>query len=175
MAAPAGQDEQLVVELFVDSPDEQSYSALFRIFAPRVLGYYRARLNDRALAEDLTQEVMLTVFRHIRQLRDPSHFRAWLFGIARNALLQHHRKESREVETTVLTDAAAPSADPLSAARFAQWMAILSPVEREATLLRYVEGLEYHEIAAVLGVPIGTVQWRIFQSKRRLAARFGGA
>ena len=41
-------------------------------------------------------------------------------------------------------------------------------------MLRYIEGLEYHEIAAVLDLPIGTVQWKIHNSKKKLAARFGG-
>jgi RNA polymerase sigma factor (sigma-70 family) len=49
----------------------------------------------------------------------------------------------------------------------------LEPAEREMMLLRYLEGFEYHEIASMLNIPVGTVQWKIFHSKRKLAARFG--
>ncbi|HEY4086624.1 MAG TPA: sigma factor-like helix-turn-helix DNA-binding protein [Bryobacteraceae bacterium] len=68
---------------------------------------------------------------------------------------------------------ASPQTDPLAAMQMRQWLAVLNPDEREAVLLRYVEGLEYHEIATALDIPLGTAQWRVFQSKKKLAARFG--
>jgi len=49
------------------------------------------------------------------------------------------------------------------------WMAFLEPREREAMTLRFVEDWEYHEIATSQATPIGTVQWRIFNSKKKLA------
>ena len=57
--------------------------------------------------------------------------------------------------------------------QFAQWMAALDAEERQIMMLRYVEELEYHDIAEVLGLPLGTVQWKIFNSKKKLARRFG--
>ena len=48
-------------------------------------------------------------------------------------------------------------------------MALLDSRERELMTLRYVEDWEYHEIAAAQAVPIGTVQWRIFKAKKKLA------
>ena len=52
-------------------------------------------------------------------------------------------------------------------------MAWLNPEERQIMMLRYVDDLEHHEIAAVLGLPLGTVQWKVFQTTRKLAAHFG--
>jgi DNA-directed RNA polymerase specialized sigma24 family protein len=52
---------------------------------------------------------------------------------------------------------------------FRDWMAFLEPRERDFMMLRFVEDWEYHEIAAARGTPIGTVQWRIFNSKKKLA------
>ncbi len=54
-------------------------------------------------------------------------------------------------------------------------MKFLEPVERETMTLRFVEGWEYHEIAAAKGVPIGTVQWRVFNSKKKLAPHLASA
>ena len=48
-------------------------------------------------------------------------------------------------------------------------MKFLDPQEREAMTLRFVEDWEYHEIAAAKAIPIGTVQWRVFNSKKKLA------
>jgi RNA polymerase sigma-70 factor (ECF subfamily) len=62
--------------------------------------------------------------------------------------------------------------DPLLSAQFAEWMAFLEEDEREIMMLRYIDELEYHEIAELLGLPQGTVQWKIFNAKKKLAARF---
>ena len=70
-------------------------------------------------------------------------------------------------------DQAVASPDPLSTFRLNQWMSCLEEPERQAMLLRFVDELEYHEIAQVLGAPIGTIQWRIFRAKRKIAEHFG--
>lgn len=49
-------------------------------------------------------------------------------------------------------------------------MKFLDGQERETMILRFVEEWEYHEIAAAQAIPIGTVQWRVFNSKKKLAA-----
>ena len=55
-------------------------------------------------------------------------------------------------------------------AEFTDWMKFLDAKEGETMILRFVEGWEYHEIAAAQAIPIGTVQWRVFNSKKKLAA-----
>jgi DNA-directed RNA polymerase specialized sigma24 family protein len=52
---------------------------------------------------------------------------------------------------------------------FTDWMEFLEPREKEALTLRFVEEWEYHEIAAAQNIPIGTVQWRVFNAKKKLA------
>lgn len=171
MAAPPD-SERDVIERFLAQPDSQSYSALFRVLVSRVTGYFRARGCRPPVDEDLAQDVLLTVYLQSHQLRDWNLFHAWLFKIARNTLLQHRRKpELKEAEDMDLQ--AAPAVDPLAGMQMRQWLAVLNPEEREAMLLRYVEGLEYHEIASALEIPTGTAQWRVFQSRKKLAARFG--
>lgn len=165
-------DEREAVAQFLARPDSQSYSALFRVLVSRVTGYFRARGCRPPADEDLAQDVLLTVYLQSHQLRDRNLFRPWLFKIARNTLLQHRRKPELE-EAGDLDVHAAPAADPLAGMQMRQWLAVLNPDEREAVLLRYVEGLEYHEIASALEIPLGTAQWRVFQSKKKLAARFG--
>jgi RNA polymerase sigma-70 factor, ECF subfamily len=167
--------EGAVTEQFLDRPNEHSFAALFRVFCPQLISFFCARSRDLALAEDLAQEVMLTVYRKAGQLRDRSLFRAWLFRIAHHALCRHYGRLSREVETVNLPDVdnhlAVASHKPAGtpAFEFRDWMAFLEPRERDVMMLRFVEDWEYHEIAASRGTPIGTVQWRIFNSKKKLA------
>jgi DNA-directed RNA polymerase specialized sigma24 family protein len=58
-----------------------------------------------------------------------------------------------------------------SALEFHHWMTFMESNEREALTLRFVEEWEYHEIAAAKAIPIGTVQWRVFNAKKKLATR----
>jgi DNA-directed RNA polymerase specialized sigma24 family protein len=115
---------------------------------------------------------MLTVYRKAAQLRDRTRFRAWLFTIARHALYRHHGKHPLEVVTIDLqniVDTTKPAGP--SAFEFHHWMTFLESNEREALTLRFVEEWEYHEIATAKAIPIGTVQWRVFNAKKKLATR----
>src|SRR5271165_5115386 len=167
--------EAAVAEKFLETPNEDSFSDLFNIFTPQLVAFFRARNCELTLAEDLAQEVMLTVFRKSAQLRDRTLFRAWLFKIARNALCRHYGKQTREVETVDLADVAdrlvASSQRPAGtpAFEFLHWMAFLDSREREVMTLRFIEQWEYHGIAAARDIPIGTVQWREFNAKKKLA------
>jgi RNA polymerase sigma-70 factor, ECF subfamily len=170
------QGEPEAIERFTLNPCEETFGDLFRAVAPRLIAWYRVRGCGKELAEDLTQEVMLAVFRQAGHLRNPDLFRPWLYRIVKNALLQHVRRKARRVETVELKNAEAGSPakqpDPLLTAQFAEWMAFLEEGEREIMMLRYIDELEYHEIAELVGLPQGTVQWKIFNAKKKLAARF---
>jgi len=179
MNPPMANDRTLresgVTERFLVAPDEESFADLFRVFTPQLVAFFRSRGCSLALSEDLTQEVMLTVYRKAAQIRDRSLFRAWLFKIARNALCRQYGKQSREVETVDLANVAGSLAASInksagtSAFEFHGWMAFLESTEREALTLRFIEEWEYHEIAAAKNIPIGTVQWRVFNAKKKLA------
>jgi RNA polymerase sigma-70 factor (ECF subfamily) len=165
------------VARFLAEPSDDSFYAVFRVIAPRLITYFRAHGCGVELAEDLTQEVMLAVYLHAGKLRQEELFLRWTYRIARNAIRRHVRDSSRRI-TTVESDRDAESicdrdADPVLHRQFVEWMEWLNSDEREIMMLRYVDDLEHHEIAAVLGMPQGTVQWKIFHAKRKLAAHFG--
>jgi len=170
------QGEPEAIERFILNPCEETFSDLFRAMAPRLIAWYRVRGCGKELSEDLTQEVMLAVFRQAAHLRKPELFRPWLYRIVKNALLQHVRRNGRRIETVELktaeTGSPANQPDPLLSAQFAEWMRFLGEEEREIMMLRYIDELEYHEIAELVGLPQGTVQWKIFNAKKKLAARF---
>ena len=166
--------EASAIENFLESPNEVSFAELFTIFTPELLGFFRAR-GCEALAEDLTQEVMLTVYCKAGQIRDRTLFRAWLVKVARSTLCRHYCKQARQVETVDWADVAdrltaashKPAATP--AFEFMHWMAFLDSREQEVMRLRFIEQWEYHEIAAAQATPIGTVQWRVANAKKKLA------
>jgi len=167
--------EGAVTEKFLDTRNDDSFTNLFNTFTPQLIAFFRARSCQLALAEDLAQEVMLIVYSKAAQIRDRTLFRAWLFKIARNTLCRHYGELTREVETLDLAEvpdrlvAASPKPAGTPAFEFLHWMAFLDSREREVMSLRFIEQWEYHEIAAVQAIPIGTVQWRVFNAKKKLA------
>ena len=169
--------EDIVTQAFLENPNEDSFTTLFQTFSPQLVAFFRARRCEPSLAEDLAQEVMIIVYRKASQVRDRTLFRGWLFKIARNTLYRHYGKQTREVEIVdvgVETERlAAPNNNKgagTPAFEFLRWMALLDSRESEVMKLRFIEQWEYHEIASAQAIPIGTVQWRVFNAKKKLAS-----
>lgn len=129
--------------------------------------YFRRLTGDAAAAEDLTQEVFLRVVRGGNRYEPRERERAWVFRIARNVLLDRHRRESRAPSLDVL-------AEPLTAApqttraSVREALAQLPGDEREAFLLREIGGLGYGEIAAATDSTVAAVRSRIYRARRAL-------
>lgn len=166
--------EGTATERFLEAVDEESFAALFRTFTPQLVAFFRAR-GCHGFAEDLAQEVMLTVYCKAGQVRDRALFRTWVFTIARNGLCRHWGHRARQVETVDIAEvperfiASNQQPGDTPAFEFHHWMAFLDSREREVMTLRFIEEWEYHEIAAAQSTPIGTVQWRVFNAKKKLA------
>jgi len=171
---PRSLQDTAVMQKFLDAPGETTFADLFRLFSPKLVAFFKAR-GSAHVAEDLAQEVMLTVYRKAGQVRDHTLFSAWIFRIARNTLSRHYTRQTREIETLDLSDvpeglaAVSPGNGGAPEFEFHHWMDFLDDREKEALTLRFVEEWEYHEIAAAQNIPIGTVQWRVFNAKRKLA------
>jgi len=185
--APGADDDRLLEHLWVlraQVGDPSAYMRLFERYNAR-LQYYVRRIVGRSAAEDVVQDVWLTVLRKLGSLEEPLAFRTWLYRIAHNRAVSRLRKMSREVP---LEDAAeeelnqmmgtSASEDSEGAESFAQVDAVrlnaaldrLSGPHRRALTLRFLEGLSYEEIAKVEGVGVGTVRSRLHYGKKSLKA-----
>lgn len=172
-------EERPVIEQFLATRTEEAFCALFEVVAVRAQRYFRLRGLDAATAEELTQNVLLKVYRQAGELREPERFYGWLFAIARNEMISYWRGTQARIET-VGFDALPPSAsesliaenDALSALRLTEWLQALDPAERDLVLLRFVEGLSYEELSEALSLPLGTIKWRIFQARKKMAQVF---
>jgi RNA polymerase sigma-70 factor, ECF subfamily len=162
--------EVAAMETFLESPNDESFTELFLTLTPQLVSFFRSHGCRRDSSEDLSQEVMLTVYRKAGQLRDRTRFRAWLFTIGRHALYRHHSKHPQEaaVDWEDMIDVRTKRDWP-PMLEFHHWMTLLKSSEREALTLRFVEEWEYHEIASARAIPMGTVQWRVFSAKKKLA------
>jgi RNA polymerase sigma-70 factor (ECF subfamily) len=153
--------------------DERAFRRLLDQFGEKTLRYLRGLVGEDA--EDVQQEVWLTVFNGLHRLANPGAFRTWLFRTARHRAIDHLRARKRErelIEVTLVHEAAATSDDApafsVDPSVVDAVIAQLPPLQREAMLLRYRDELSYEEIASVVGCPIGTVRTRLHYAKQRL-------
>ena len=152
----------------------------------RLVRYLLYLTGRRDYAEDLAQETWIRVLQRGSQYNGRQRFDPWLFAIARNLAIDYLRQKRKAVQTASLPDdrdeillvsssgpspfeAAARSEDAI---RLAAQLQILSPLYREALLLRFQEDLSLAEIAQVLGAPVTTVTSRIYRGLAALRSAF---
>lgn len=150
--------------------DRQAFAALFEFYAPRVKSYLLRLNSSDSLAEELTQEVMLTVWRKAGQF-DPAQASAstWIFRIARNRRIDAARRADKpelDGEDPVLAPSAPEAPDEAAHATYRTSRvaeALKDLPEEQVSLLRlaFFDGLSHRDIAERIGVPLGTVKSRL--------------
>lgn len=137
----------------------QDFDALYTTHVDAIYRYLLRRTLSRAMAEDLTSVTFLKALESIRSYdRTRGEFRAWLYRIARNALIDHYRSHARktvDIETVwdlASDDVASLGAEQsINAAELHKALQHLKPLQREVVMLRIWEGLSYKEIAGLVG------------------------
>jgi RNA polymerase sigma-70 factor, ECF subfamily len=170
-------DRELVAAAGAGSRD--AFDELIRRHHAAILTLARVLTGGRGDADDLAQEVFVRAWRSLRGFRGDSSFRTWLHRVAINVVRTSQAKEARLARLFVRRSKDDEPFDPPAAtepfdAELARRQAIdralatLPGELRVAVTLRDLQGLEYKEIAALLNVPIGTVESRIFRARQRL-------
>jgi RNA polymerase sigma-70 factor (ECF subfamily) len=174
MAPDARTDAELL--RLIAGGDRLAFEELYRRYARSVLGIALRRMGDRGRAEDATQDTFASIWRSASRY-DPARGRpaAWLYTIARNAIVDGLR---RRPEPTVSDPPELASRDPeppdAAEAEWVSWrvhraLETLPEHERSLVELAYWSGMSQSEIAAYLGLPLGTVKTRTRAALGRLA------
>jgi RNA polymerase sigma-70 factor (ECF subfamily) len=155
--------------------DERAFALIVRAYEAPVFNYVLRMVGDRALAEDLTQDVFLRVFRGLRGYSLRSRFTTWLFQVAKNRVVDELRAEERRPralaaleDTPPLEVIDAPIERSEAIGVLLRTVASLNPDLKEALLLRDIAGLSYNEISDTLDVTLATVKWRIFKAREEV-------
>jgi RNA polymerase sigma-70 factor (ECF subfamily) len=155
--------------------DERAFTIIVRTYETPVYNYVLRLVNDRALAEDLTQEVFLRVYQGLPKFSLRSKFTTWLFQVTKNRVLDELRANERRPRLTValedippleVVDAPAERLEAIDAV----WRSVreLNVDLKMALLLRDVVGLSYTEIADSLEITLATVKWRIYKAREEV-------
>jgi RNA polymerase sigma-70 factor (ECF subfamily) len=126
--------------------------------------------GDSNTAWDVVQEVWVSITRDIARLDDPQHFGGWAYTIVTRRAADWRRRNGAEEPEAELDRRAAPEIDETSGGVESLRLALrhLSGERRALVSLRYVDGYEVAEIAAILGVPEGTVKSRLHAAREQL-------
>ena len=151
-----------------DRQDRAAFGALFDFYAPRVKGMLMRKGCGHGQADEIVQDVMLTVWRKAAMF-DPQRAQvsAWIFQIARNRHIDVIRKESRPMPEELAQE---PDAEPdasqilgmeQEANQLKEALARLKPAQREMIEAAYLGELSHRELSEKTGLPLGTIKSRI--------------
>jgi RNA polymerase sigma-70 factor (ECF subfamily) len=155
--------------------DDRAFAQILRAYETPIFNYVYRIVGDRALAEDLTQEVFVRVFQALPRFSLRCKFTTWLFQVTKNRVLDELRaRERRPGPSVALEDAPRlefvdPPIEQVETVE-AVWRAVreLNPDLKMALLLRDIAGLPYNEIADSLEITLATVKWRIFKAREEV-------
>jgi RNA polymerase sigma-70 factor (ECF subfamily) len=163
--------------------DSTAWEVIVRAYARRIFSLAYRYTGSKSQAEDLTQEIFVRIYQNLVSFRaDAGSFLVWVLRISRNLIIDRHRQALRsprmegslEIEAMHLQDESRPSPQRLveqaeASEVLSKALDSLSCEERNAIILRELEGMGYQEMARRLGVPTGTVKSRIHRARNTLA------
>jgi RNA polymerase sigma-70 factor (ECF subfamily) len=162
-------EQETLWVLRAQSGDREALNELLKAIQQPLYGYVFKMVGERALAEDVLQEVFIEVYRKLRWLEEPALLRPWVYRIASRKVFKRMKREqqwARQIRDEALLDAIpAMTPEPDAALELREDISHLlnrvSPASRAVIILHYFHDLALVEVAAVLGISIGTVKSRL--------------
>ncbi len=154
--------------------DGRALHELYTRHGANVLNYLRSYLDDRQLAEEVLQDVMMAVWNHAGSFRGESKVRTWMLTIARNRAINAGRRYTPrmvELDENLHTGENSPLEHAEAhhqAHALRQAIRELPKFHQEILILVFYQGLSGQEVAEVLGVSVGTVKSRLHRAKEML-------
>lgn len=177
---PVGQDEDAALAMRASKGESAAFGLLYDRHVAAIYRYVYYRVRDDAEAEDITSDVFMRALKAMPRYEPRQAFLAWLYRIARNAVIDRARKGNRQVsfedalQHPGVDKIVEPDAEILAhsdSAVLRDAIAKLTPLQQEVVVLRFLEGYSTEEIAGIVGKREGTVrgiQFRAIGALRQL-------
>lgn len=179
----SGPDFAGLVQAVATNRDVSAFEQLFAYYAPRVKAYFRRLGTDERTAEELMQDVMLTLWRRAHLFdRSKAGVGTWVFAVARNRRIDAMRRERRpEIDPTDPMLVRAADAEPDAQVANSQTermlqraVATLPPEQAELVRRSFFDDMSHGAIADRLNLPLGTVKSRLRLALAKLRTALGG-
>ena len=174
-------DEELAALAAREGSDGPAFTALVERYRQRVWSICYRIVNNESDAHDAAQEVFVKLFLQRAKFRGESKYSTWVHGIAvRTCLMQRRsggRRRKREGAPTGADLDAQPTARPENAPGaqldLLQMLDLLDDEDRALILLKYAEGYDYDELAAIFELSVSACKMRISRAREKIQARYG--
>ena len=155
--------------------DKDAYAELVRTHQARALASASYLCGDFETAQDLTQEAFVAAYQYLRNLEKPEAFGSWVQGIVRNMCRRYLSRRPPVAASLEQDEVPEPAAPPDNSVEVASLLGILPLEHREVLAARYLQELDYEEIAQMLGITVNNVRVRCFRARQALRQALAGA
>ena len=163
--------------------DPNAFQALYENYGRYVYGRCLQLTRDPVVAEELSQDVFLQIWRKISGFRSQSKFKTWIYKVTTNTALLHLRKNRQQPaperrnlpandDRALEERLSAPDSHLDDQLMILQTMTMLPPAHRRVLMLHDVEGYNHSEIARILDIPAGTSKSNLSRGRRKMRALF---
>lgn len=161
--------QEIFLILRAQSGDREAFDELLKSMQAALFRYISRLVGEDGLAEDVTQEVFLIIYRKLRWLENPQLFRAWVYRVASREAFRRLKKERRWIEQIrdeeVLEKFSARETseiyEPELIEKLPTLISNVSPASRAVLILHYLDEMPLSEVAEVLDISLGTVKSRL--------------
>jgi RNA polymerase sigma-70 factor (ECF subfamily) len=173
-------DEDVIVAVL--DGDKQAFARLVSRYQRSLYRHAVSMVLDHDVAADMVQDAFVRAYTRLRDCREPSRFRAWIFQTLRHRCLDHLKEAQRrnvplEAAATLPDSADGPAAlaeRRRARADIVRALAQLPTEQREAFVMHYVDGMPYDAMADLLGTSTSAVKMRALRARERLSALLRG-
>ena len=149
--------KEKIAFLKLKSGDPEAFSFFYDQYVKQIYRFIILKVSDNQVAEDLTQDVFLKTWQHLVDQKNVSHFRAFVYRVARNVVIDYYRQTKRQTlpleqvsDENLAIEGLAKLETSLDAENLLKYLHKLKAEYQEILMLRYVEDLTFEEIAEVL-------------------------
>jgi RNA polymerase sigma-70 factor (ECF subfamily) len=164
--------------------DMEAFEEIYRISSGYVYTVAIKVTGNREDAEEVTQDVFLSIHKNLKSFRFRSSFKTWIYRITTNKAINAYRKRSKERarkipfdDETAAEEIETPGVSKLDEEHQKKLVSVmlesLPSEQRACVVLKDIEGLKYKEIALALKININTVRSRLKRAREKLISRFG--
>lgn len=165
--------------------EKKMFEKYYFEFRTSIFWYIRKKVNNEESAQDITTDVFMKLLENpdILSNREQNGVRAWLYTVARNAVIDSYRKKSNQLEKTAIDDdvfdlIASDKEDHLqSVIKDEQYQLILAAMEglgtdeKEIVTLRFMDEMKFNEIAKIVGKDEGAVKMMLYRSLEKIQSK----
>ena len=164
-------DEELMLE--VADGNVQELSILFDRYHLRIYNFYKKMTQNKALSEDLTQEVFIKILKYKLSYKS-GNFCSWIFTIARNIYADYYQRNKKERTLLIKDDLLSSSDREVQESNMEinehlqRCLLLLSEKDRELIIMHRLQEIKYEQIAEITGNSIGAIKVKMHRAMKKL-------